>query len=292
MLDYRAIEALQSVLSTQSFEKAALELHITQSAVSQRIKSLEFFYGEPVLIRILPYRATELGSRLIRLLAQVQLLEKSFGHEQALEADKPKLSIAINRDSLETWFLDSINQCLNISDILLNILADDQELTLDYFRRGLVCACLSTTNKTLTGAQAIYLGTMNYILVASPSFLKKYFFKQDYKKFFNEAPALKFDQNDHLHESYLKRYFPGEYNIPYQIVPSVAGFKKYALLGYGYGLIPNIDIEKEIYNRELVNLFSDKIWEVPLYWHMWSINSAFYQKFNSQIISCAQQRLK
>ena len=47
MLDYHGIEALYEVLKAQSFEKAALNLHITQSAVSQRIKNLESFHGEP-----------------------------------------------------------------------------------------------------------------------------------------------------------------------------------------------------------------------------------------------------
>ena len=106
MLDYRGIEALQSILSLQSFEKAAAKLHITQSAVSQRIKNLESYYGEPVLIRMLPYRETALGAHLIRHLAQVQLLENGFASERTLSMAKPKIAIAINRDSLETWFLD------------------------------------------------------------------------------------------------------------------------------------------------------------------------------------------
>ena len=40
-LDPRQLDALLAVLETQSFEKAADVLFVTQSAVSQRIKQLE-----------------------------------------------------------------------------------------------------------------------------------------------------------------------------------------------------------------------------------------------------------
>jgi len=292
MLDYRAIEAVQAVLNLQSFEKAAAELHITQSAVSQRIKNLESFYGEPVLIRTLPYRTTDLGAHLLRQLTQVQILEKNFALERTISLAKPKISIAINRDSLETWFINALGQDLILDHVLLEILADDQELTLDYFRRGLVSACLSTRKEPLLGTEVTYLGSMDYILAASPSFMKRYSFKADYLKFFQVAPALKFHENDHLHERYFRQFFSLSLDIPYQIIPSVAGFKKYALLGYGYGLIPQIDIDQELKSGALVNLFSDKIWQLPLYWHMWPINSQFYQEINAQIIVSAQHRLR
>lgn len=50
-LDYRWIEALDSVVSKGSFERAAEQLFISQSAVSQRIKQLEKYLAQPVLIR-------------------------------------------------------------------------------------------------------------------------------------------------------------------------------------------------------------------------------------------------
>lgn len=64
MLDYRALAALQAVIETQGFETAANKLFITQSAVSQRIKALENHYGEPLLIRTIPYQPTAFGESL------------------------------------------------------------------------------------------------------------------------------------------------------------------------------------------------------------------------------------
>ena len=141
---------------------------------------------------------------------------------------------------------------------MLEIIADDQELTLDYFKNGLVSACLSTKSKALKGAEAADLGYMTYILAAAPDFLNRYEFNKDPRAFFKEAPALQFDRNDNLHERYLRHYFPDlDTNIPYKIIPSVAGFKKYAMLGLGYGLIPLIDILDELKSNKLINLYPD-----------------------------------
>ena len=41
MIDYKGIKTLLEVIENQSFEIAAKKLHISQSAVSQRIKTLE-----------------------------------------------------------------------------------------------------------------------------------------------------------------------------------------------------------------------------------------------------------
>ena len=41
MLDFRQLAALAAIVEEQSFDKAAQKLHVTQSAVSQRLKQLE-----------------------------------------------------------------------------------------------------------------------------------------------------------------------------------------------------------------------------------------------------------
>src|SRR5438270_716930 len=102
MLDYRGVEALHTVQELQSFEAAAKKLHVTQSAISQRIKGLETHYGEPVLIRTLPYRPTRLGKQLIAHFKRICLLEEALEEQIGAAAVKPHLSIALNRDSLET----------------------------------------------------------------------------------------------------------------------------------------------------------------------------------------------
>lgn len=291
-MDYKGIEALFTVLELQSFEAAAKKLHITQSAVSQRIKGLENLYGAPVLIRTLPYRVTRLGNQLIGHFNRIKLLEDDL--EQQLGATiTPHVSIAVNRDSLETWFLELIKEKDLFKGIILEIIADDQELTLNYLKNGLVSACLSSEEKEIQGGSAHFLGHMEYVLVASPQFAKTYFSQGTPKKCFQKAPAIKFDRNDKLHERYLEKYFGvnGE-ALDYNVIPSVRGFKTFALMSYGYGLIPTIDIHNELKRKQLINLFPDKTWTIPLYWHTWSIQSKFYQKFNRDLIEHMRDKLQ
>ncbi len=292
MLDYRGIEALHVVQELQSFEAAAKKLHITQSAISQRIKGLETYYGEPVLIRTLPYRCTALGKKLIGHFKRISLLEEDLEQQLEKTSEPPRISIALNRDSLETWFIDLLKETEFFQNMVLEVIADDQELTLEYLKNGVVSACLSTSEKEILGGKAHFLGTMEYVLVASPGFVKKYFSSGSPVKCLRSAPALKFDQNDHLHERYLEKFFnvSGK-EIQYQIIPSVRGFKQMALLGCGYGLLPKIDIVQELKKKQLVQLYPDKVWKIPLYWHYWAVESKFYQKFNAEIIQHAMKKI-
>lgn len=291
MLDYRGLEALFTVIELQSFERAASKLHITQSAVSQRIKALEVQYGEPVLIRTLPYAPTKLGGNLLGHFKQISILEDSLENRIRPTTTTPHFSIALNRDSLETWFLEFIEKREILKNINLEVITDDQELTLDYFKKGLVSACVSTSSKEIVGSKAVFLGNMEYILVASPAFMKKYFAKGDIKKSLLNAPALKYDKNDRLHERYLEKFYNiNTEEIIFQIIPSVKGFKKYALSGLGYGLLPKIDIMEELKTKHLLQL-SAKTWKIPLYWHYWSIALKHYKKFNDELIHHGNLRL-
>ncbi|MCI5052226.1 MAG: ArgP/LysG family DNA-binding transcriptional regulator [Simkaniaceae bacterium] len=286
-IDYKGIEALYEVQELGSFEEAAKRLKISQSAVSQRVKSLEGAHGEALLVREPPYQPTPKGALLIAYYKKILLLERDLVEAIEGVGQEAVISIALNRDSLETWFLGLMDDpCFK--QVRLEIFADDQERTLDYFRRGLVSACLTTTGKPFAGEIVESLGSMPYVLAASPEFYHTYFSAKPNWS----APAIKFDQNDYLHERYLEKYFdvqPGE--IPFHQVPSVAGFKKYTLLGYGYALIPLIDIAQELERGELVEIFPNKRWDVELFWRYWSVHSPSYQKFNERIVALARQAL-
>lgn len=290
-LDYKGLEALYTIQEMQSFEAAAKKLHITQSAISQRIKSLETYYGEPVLIRTFPYQPTELGKRLIGHFKRISLLEEELNKEIGKTESLQRIAIAINRDSLETWFIEWIRKTDLLGSIVLEVIADDQERTIDYLKNGLVAAALSTSEKEILGGKVQFVGNMEYVLTATPEFVEKHLAKGNPKNLLT-APALKFDLNDQLHEKYLEKFFNlNGKEINYHVLPSVQGFKQMALSGFAYGLIPRIDIEKELQNKKLVEIYSDKIWKVPLYWHYWAIESKAYQKFNQEIIRFISQKL-
>ncbi len=295
MLDYQGILALATVIEMQGFQSAANRLCITQSAVSQRIKSLEHYYGEPVLIRTLPYRPTQLGLTLLGHYKRVTLLEDALVANLTKAASVPRISISISRDSLETWFVTVMEQFKKLMPMTVEIIADDQEHTLDYLQKGLVSACASTSGKQLTGCKAEFLGYCDYVMVASPEFYKQYFVnKSTVKHNLLTAPTTIFDQNDKLHLEYLQYYF----NIPSidlsrcHVVPSVAGFKQFVMNGYAYSLIPHLDIQSELKQKKLINIFPDKVWAMPVYWHTWEIETQAYQSFNDLVVRLGRKLLR
>jgi LysR family transcriptional regulator, chromosome initiation inhibitor len=292
MFDYRGLQALHTVIQTQSFEQAAKQLFITQSAVSQRIKSLESDYGQALLIRTHPYKPTAWGEQLLGHYNRVMILEQNLAKD--LHQKINKLSIAINRDSLETWFNHLYPQLHPLSPFTLEMISDDQEVTLNYLKSGLVAAALSTKQQPLTGCASIFLGFMDYVLVASPSFVKHYFSgkKSDTEKL-QQAPTVLFDQKDLLHQQFLTRFFNIN-TMPDQChyVPSVAGFRQMICHSYAYGLLPKIDIIQELNTGTLVEIYPNTLWEMPLYWHYWAIAGDIYKQLNTGIVNAAKQVLR
>ena len=78
MLDYASLEAVACVVREGSFERAARVLHVTPSAVSQRVKQLEDRLGRVLVVRGQPCVATEAGRQLCQHVDQVGLLEHAL----------------------------------------------------------------------------------------------------------------------------------------------------------------------------------------------------------------------
>ncbi len=78
MLDYKLLKALAMVIDEGGFEKGAKKLHLTQSAVSQRIKMLEEYVGQILLTRTTPPAATIAGLGYLAHYRKVQQLESDL----------------------------------------------------------------------------------------------------------------------------------------------------------------------------------------------------------------------
>src|SRR5687768_8596345 len=104
------LRTLAAVLDHGTFDRAAAALHVTSSAISQRIKALEQQTGRVLLIRSKPVRPTTSGSVVVRLARQVALLESEAMDELGLEGAgaRPRIPLVINADSLATWVLPAL----------------------------------------------------------------------------------------------------------------------------------------------------------------------------------------
>ena len=74
-LDSAQLNAFATVIDEGSFERAAAVLHVTRSAVSQRIKLLEERVGQVLVRRATPCTPTEAGQALYRHAREVALSE-------------------------------------------------------------------------------------------------------------------------------------------------------------------------------------------------------------------------
>lgn len=294
MLDYKLLHALSVVVNEQSFDKAASVLSITQSAVSQRIKLLEQTIGQPVLVRAQPLATTVIGKKLLAHYQQVKLLEQDILPDISV-SDKQNIitaNIAINADSLATWLGNAISDVCHQFNVALNLQIADENRTLNYLRDGEVFGAISTQSTALPGCTLDKLGDMQYILVASKSFIERYFSDGINKESLLRAPAVAYDQKDNMHINYIEQVFglqSGTY--PCHTVRSSEAFVDFAKQGLAYCLIPKLQIEAALASGELINIMPDKPIVRSLYWHRWILLKGVFKALSKAIVTKGQARL-
>ncbi|EOX3349224.1 LysR family transcriptional regulator ArgP [Vibrio cholerae] len=293
-LDYRWIEALDSVVSKGSFERAAEQLFISQSAVSQRIKQLEKYLAQPVLIREQPPRPTLVGKKLLGLYRRVCLIEQELVPELTnQEHVRPvSMSIATNADSLATWLLLALDKVMKSRQVELNLVIYGESRTLDKLKNGEVVGAISLEPQPITGCSAEYLGQMEYLCVASPEFYQRYFAKGVTPRSLIKAPAVSYDQYDELHNKFLWDYFavPRDKVINHTVGSSEA-FVRLALSGTAYCLIPRLQIISELESGALVNMTPDFMLSYPIFWHHWQLETGVLLEISEAITAYAKSVL-
>lgn len=289
MIDYNLLRALEAVISNRGFERAAQKLFITQSAVSRRIRQLEEYMGEPVIVRTQPPVATSAGQRLLTHLQQVTQLEAALGVEtDALNTSKRILSVrmAINADSLATW----LPRALAIPDypFSFDFLVEDQSVSLKRMKQGEVMVCICSSPDPVNGGKVDYLGALRYRAVASPEFLKKHNIQQ--MADLQHAPCLVFDHNDRTQHDFLLQHanFDPEY---IHWCPSSEGFNQAMQAGLGFGMLPELQIADSIETGRLSDLFPGKFMDIPLYWHYWQTESPYLMELRTFAIKTARSYL-
>ncbi|MBY5968942.1 LysR family transcriptional regulator ArgP [Halomonas denitrificans] len=291
MLDYKLLNALAAVLEHQGFERAARALGLTQSAVSQRVKLLEARLGQPVLIRGTPPTPTGLGRRLLNHVQQVRLLEAELIEEApSLTVGYRQLRIAINADSLATWWPQAVGDYLKHQAITLDLVIEDQDVGLERMRKGEVAACLCASDTPVQGARVISLGAMRYRALASPDFLARHCPQGATAEALQHCPAIIFGPNDQLQHRFLDAQgVTGPF--PHHRCASVEGFIGLAKAGLGFGLVPDIQARRELAEGTLVDVVDGWHLDVPLFWHFWRHGGDPLERLGHQLAQAADHHL-
>ncbi|EKO3400719.1 LysR family transcriptional regulator ArgP [Vibrio fluvialis] len=293
-LDYRWIEALDEIIAQGSFEKAAETLCISQSAVSQRIKQLEKWLAQPVLVRQTPPKVTPAGQKLLGLYRQVCVLEQDILPQLNNDGvEKPvAVSIATNADSLATWLLPALGPLIASRKVEINLLVDDEHRTIEKLKNGEVVGAISQSSKTIPGCQAVLLGNMPYLCVCSPEFYQRYFAEGVTGERFQVAPSVAFDQQDFINERFVQAFVGHEvhFDVKHSVGSSEACVKA-ALHGFGFALIPEIQIRHELKQGKLVDVLPGHFIDQQLYWHHWQLESGMLKTISQSIVAYARKVL-
>lgn len=291
MLDYKLLQALAAVVEEGGFERAARMLGLSQSAISQRIKLLESRVGAPVLLRATPPAPTETGRKLLNHVQQVRLLERDLQREVPMddEADvAPRLRIALNADSLATWWAGAVADLCEAQNLLLELLVDDQDVGLRRMRAGEVAGCVCATEQPVAGARSLPLGAMRYLAVASPAFMARYFAEGVSHAALRCAPVIVFGPDDQLQHRFLAGCGFTE-NFPHHLCPSSEGFVRLIDAGLGWGLVPALQIHSQLAAGRLQEVLPGNPVDVPLYWHYWRNGGRLLEALTDQLARTALQ---
>ena len=294
MLDYKLLEALNAVIQEEGFDKAARHLHLTQSAISHRVRLLEEQTGHALLIRSSPPRPTPAGSQTLKHFRLVQGLENDL--EKALSPTPCSgfvtLSLGVNADSLSTWFLEAIHPFLRQERILLDLVVEDQDITHTLLQNGDVIGCISAQATPFPGCTAHPLGTMVYRLVATPAFIQEWFPQGLSREAVRRAPAVIFNRKDGLHRKMLRSLLP-DFTEPFpaHYIPSSEKFVELITQGHGYGVVPDLESRQLLDCNSIQDCAPTHPLHLPLFWHTWARQSELLKEFTLVLLAHAHQRL-
>lgn len=264
-LDPAQLAALSAILRTGGFAAAAQDLGITQSAISQRLKTLEDRVGAQLVTRGQPCTGTETGRRLAAHAEQVGLLEARLARDIGALAPAPdtRLRIAVNADSLATWVLEALAM---VPGHTFSLVIDDQDVSAEWLRRGEVVGAVTASSTPVAGCDAMPLGTLRYIPTASPAYMARHFPDGLTPETIARAPMLRFNAKDRLQHRWIARYMGLQASPPFHDIASSQAFVRAACLGLGWGLNPDHLVQAELARGTLVPLLPDSPMDTPLYW--------------------------
>ncbi|MBU7572375.1 MAG: LysR family transcriptional regulator ArgP [Hydrogenophaga sp.] len=296
MLDYASLSALAAVVREGSFERAARALHVTPSAVSQRIRLLEERVGCALVVRGQPCEATDTGRRLCQHVDRVSLLELELqGSLPALAPDglaRVALPVAANADSLATWFAPAVAAFAAEAPVLMQVAVDDEDHTADWLRSGAVLAAVTATARPAVGCNSRPLGTMRYLATASPAFVKRHFPDGIGAGSLAKAPSLVFNHKDELQARWARRLCHRHVELPRHTLPSPHAFVTAALGSMGWGLQPEVMVRAHLKSGALVELVPHTPLDVPLHWQQARAASTLLDELTRQVSRAAAAALR
>ncbi|WP_158166424.1 LysR family transcriptional regulator ArgP [Mycolicibacterium smegmatis] len=282
-IDGQQLAAFAAVIELGSFDAAAARLHVTPSAVSQRIKALEQRVGQVLVVREKPCTATPAGVPLLRLAAQTALLEtEALAEMGGGSSHRPRMALAVNADSMASWFTGVLRR---LPDVLFDIRIEDQDLSARFVREGVVMGAVTTERTPVSGCRVHPLGAMRYIPVASAEYMARYLPDGFNREAAAAAPSLAWNRDDRLQDQLVRKVFRRDVTRPVHFIPTAEGFGAAVRAGLGWGMYP-----EDLVDASFVPITEHHL-DVPLFWQCWKLDSPLVQAITDAVLA-ASARLR
>ncbi|TWV30709.1 LysR family transcriptional regulator ArgP [Streptomyces misionensis] len=285
------VRTLLAVVDEGTFDAAAAALHVTPSAVSQRVKALEQRTGRVLLQRTKPVRPTESGAVLVRYARQLARLEHDAWGELGLSgAGEPtRVSVAVNADSLATWFLPALSR---VPGLCFELHREDEGHTAVLLREGLVMAAVTSSPDPVPGCTARPLGRMRYLPVAAPEFARTRLGGRPLVDGLVSVPVVLFDRKDDFQDGYVRRLGGVSAGPHRHYVPTSEGFLDAVVAGLGWGMVPEVQAYP-LLDEGLLTLLAPGEWmDVTLYWQQWRLDSPSLAALAEAVTATAAKALR
>jgi LysR family transcriptional regulator, chromosome initiation inhibitor len=119
------------------------------------------------------------------------------------------------------------------------------------------------------------LGTMRYLAIASPGFIAEHWKGRADgldRASFSQVPFLVFNRKDDMQHQWVSRAFGVRGpRLRERFVPSSEAYVRAALMGWGVGVAPEIQVRGLIDSGALVSLRPEVTLAVRLFWHQWKL---------------------
>lgn len=283
---------LAVIVDAGSLEAAAADLGISQPAVSQRLRNLESIVGQVLLVRSRPVRATQAGEAVVRLGRQIAHLEADAVAALGIAEDAAvtSLPIAVNSDSLATWFLPPLARLGATLPVVFDLHRDDQDFTVGLLEAGTVIAAVTSRARPIAGCQVTALGAMRYRPMAATSFFERWFPDGVTVPALEQAPLVDFDTRDELQTRWLVARGVDPRRPPRHRVPASSDFADAVVMGLGWGQLLPFQTEAALEAGRIVPLDESHV-EVPLYWQRWNVRSTLLDAVEDEIVRSARRVL-
>ncbi|PWV57427.1 LysR family transcriptional regulator ArgP [Nocardiopsis sp. L17-MgMaSL7] len=284
------LRTLTALVEEGTFEAAARRLHVTSSAVSQRVRAMEQAAGQVLVRRTNPVLPTEAGDAVLRHARQVLLLDQEVRSELRAaghEGGRTRVPLAVNADSLSTWFLEALP---TESGAVFELHREDEEHTTGLLRSGAVMAAVTSTPEAVQGCSVEPLGGLNYQAVCTPGFAERYDATDPAR--LPDAPMVNFDRKDDLQDRFLRDLTGEGSRGPTHYVPASEDFARAVLLGWGWGVVPEQQCAEALASGRLVPLAPGRPVEVRLYWQRWNLRSPLLDEVTRHVRAGAAAYLR